>query len=289
MLEEENFELNEKIMKNDEELDKFNLRLEQLIFSIELNKQEALFTNKAKKQLYENMNIVETLVYELTLCNNENFQKIKKCEENLIDLAIQKQTVYEELFQMKELNLFLEDEARELRNEVEQMKVNQNSFDEQRNDKYFNEHPLKNPNELYSIEEIDDDPSVEPTSSKADILPVNDYNVDYEGTGFDKLNDETDSTKIDVSVQVNINMHKEEDSPPSNEMECEDENITIDSQKEIINEYQMHIEQLNNENSKLKCSLNDKSILVERIHCEMDALLEKIETINQELNEKRMI
>ncbi|GIY85960.1 GRIP and coiled-coil domain-containing protein 2 [Caerostris darwini] len=286
MLEEENFELNEKITKNDEELDKFNLRLEQLIVSIELNKQEALFTNKTKKQLYENMNIIETRVHELILCNNENFQKIKKFEENLNDLAIQKQTVYEELFQMKELNLFLEDEARELRNEVEQMKVNQNSFDDQRNDNYFNEHPLKNSNELYSIEEIDDDPSVEPTSSKADILPVNDYNVDYEGTGFDKLNDKTDSTKIDVSVQVNINMHKEEDSLPSNEMECEDENIIIDSQKEIINEYQIHIEQLNNENSKLKCSLNDKSILVERIHCEMDALLEKIETINQELNEK---
>ncbi|GFY52063.1 GRIP and coiled-coil domain-containing protein 2 [Trichonephila inaurata madagascariensis] len=298
-LEKQNYELSEKMRKQIEEFEEFNVQLEQVTTCIEeaIQQKSAVDTNRNKKQLNENMTLMRTYLDNLLLIYDDNWLKIKTLEDNLNDLLFQKQTADEELFQMKELNQFLEDEVRELRSEVEQFKINQNSYDEQCDDPYYEDQHLKSPNELYSIEEIDEkfvqnDPLSELSPPTMMYSSTDVHDTISTENSCDEIHAENNKgapNKVDVSVQVEIKLTefstKDIDNLsviPSNEY-CD---AKKDKGFENVDEYKSIIEQLNDEKSKLKCLLDDKSLLVEKIHCEMDSLLEKIETLNVELYEK---
>ncbi|CAL1276090.1 unnamed protein product [Larinioides sclopetarius] len=293
-LEKQNFEVSEKLKKKYEELNEFNSQLALLIIKIKEALQHKYNTNssspkKSEKQLSENMNLFKLLLADLIVTCENNSLKVKSLEDTLNDLLIKKQAVDEELLQIKELNQFLEDEARELRNEVEQIKTDHNSIFERTNDSYCGD--PRSPNELYSIEEIDDDPPVDLVSSEISEPTVQQHCTDAEGKADDKINSENPavtSTKVNISIQVNIPNDNSDDSVFHNivtsKTEEQDNKSNIDISQNLKNvcEYKLVIEQLEAENSSLTGSLNAKIALIERIHSELDTQLEKVEELTKE-------
>ncbi|GFT54440.1 GRIP and coiled-coil domain-containing protein 2 [Nephila pilipes] len=295
VLEKQNHELSEKVKGKVEELVEFNYQLEQIIICVEkgLNQKSVAVSNRTKNQLKENVDLLRILLDDLLICNDNNLLKTKTLEDNLNDLLIEKQAADEDLFQIKELNQFLEDEIRELRSEVEQFKINKNCYDGQCSDPYYEDQHLKSPNELYSIEEIDEkfvqnDTLPEFSPSQIPLLCTDGYDTNLTENSHGKIHAENIKdvpNKADASIQVEIK-EIEEVGCLLTLRNNEDYDAKKDEDIRNTDEYKSIIEQLNDEKATLKCSLDDKSILVEKIHCEMDSLLEKIETLNVELHEK---
>ncbi|GBM29832.1 GRIP and coiled-coil domain-containing protein 2 [Araneus ventricosus] len=291
-LEKQNFEISEKLKKKCEELNEFNFQFELLVIKIKEALQHKYKTNsssprKAEEQLSENMNLFKILLADLIVSCNDNSLKVKTLEDTLNDLLFKKQAVDEELLQMKELNQFLEDEARELRNEVEQIKTERNSLFQPPDDSYCRDQCPRSPNELYSIEEIDDDPPVDLVSSEISESTTQQHCTDVEGKEDDEISSENSaitSTKVDISVQANIPDDKSDVYTLPSKREEQDNKSDIDHSwnLESICECKSVIEQLETENSSLTDSLNAKSTLIERIHSELDAQLEKVEELTKE-------
>ncbi|XP_055941419.1 GRIP and coiled-coil domain-containing protein 2-like [Argiope bruennichi] len=292
-LEKQNFEVSEKLRKKCEELDEFNSQLELLITKIKEVLHHKCSINspsrrKAEKQKLENIYLIKILLEDLIKANDNNSLKIKNLEDTLNDILIKKHAVEEELLQIKELNQFLEDEARELRNEVEQMKIDRNSLLEPIDDNYCRDQCLRSPNELYSIEEIDDDLLVDPVSPETSESTVQQHCTDTELTMQNvKLNSENSTgtyTKIDISVQVNILDDKNIDNTLLSKNEELDDKFSSEVSQKLKSACSCKsiIEQMEIENSSLKDSLNAKSALVERIHSELDAQLGKVEELTEE-------
>ncbi|KAG8197140.1 hypothetical protein JTE90_011303 [Oedothorax gibbosus] len=258
-LEKQNYELSEKLESRCKELDDVNFQIELLTIGIKQGvRQKTVNPNKAEKPLTENISMLKTLVDDLVILSNSNAIKSKEVEIDMEDLFVQKQALEDELFQMRELNQFLEDEIKELRSEVEHLKTPQSSVNVY--------HHVKSA-ELYSIEEIDE------KSIPADV--VDGMSSDEAISASQSIDNEKASSKVLSSEET----HKTKDHTHSSAVTSEHETI------EAI-DYQLLVEQLKTENLDLKSTLNDKSKLVDGIHCQMDSLLEKIETANLELKNK---
>ncbi|KFM73437.1 GRIP and coiled-coil domain-containing protein 2, partial [Stegodyphus mimosarum] len=296
LVEKQNLELSEKLDKKCAELNEFNLQLELLIIGIKqgVRQKTTASSYQTERELTENMGQLKLLLDDLLVRCNSNAIKVQTLESDIENILIQKQNIEDELMQLRELNQFLEDEARELRDEVEQLKcvskIDEENYESPEIccDASFE----KCAPELYSIEEINeyDDKSFNLSEMENDNLKS--FPVDSEA------NTNMVGSKIrnclvqHVSVQV---------CDPLSSSKYEDasdiiENISSNHQRSLEEELQMTvkelkekekiIEMLTDDSNNLKSLLNDKSNLVERIHCEMDSLLSKIEELTVELQEK---
>ncbi|XP_035208937.1 GRIP and coiled-coil domain-containing protein 2-like [Stegodyphus dumicola] len=299
LVEKQNLELSEKLDKKCAELNEFNLQLELLIIGIKqgVRQKTTASSYQTERELTENMAQLKLLLDDLLVRCNSNAIKVQTLESDIENILIQKQNIEDELMQIRELNYFLEHEARELRDEVEQLKcVSKMDAENYESPEIWCDASFQKCSpELYSIEEINeyDDKSFNLNEVENDNTKP--FSVDSE------VNTDVAESKIQnclvqhVSVQVGdpLSSSKYEDTFHLSDI---NENISSNHQTNMEEKLQITvkelkdkekiIETLTDDTNNLKSLLNDKSNLVERIHCEMDSLLSKIEELTVELHEK---
>ncbi|XP_054724854.1 GRIP and coiled-coil domain-containing protein 2-like [Uloborus diversus] len=279
IIEKHNSELSEKFDKKCAELNDFNLQLELLVIAIKQGvRQKISTTYRTENELTENMNLLKSLLDDLVSRSNNNALKLKTMESDLDDVVAQKSSLEEELIQLKELNQFLEDEALELKDEVEQLKSNLKEIGnpEMLHKKY------ETSSELYSIEE---DNELEDKIVVSDAPLDNDAdNENVSSVTTENILPYGNKSLCNASTEVCIVLN---DLATQTDSYSEMKNVdTEDALNEDVLDDKLSPKKLLEENIVLKDTICDKSKLVERIHCEMDSLLTKVEELTNELQEK---
>lgn len=251
------------------ELNDYNLQLELLVIGVKqgVRQKTPTATYQTENKLEENVSLLKEFVDDLVMRSNSHVSKIKNLESNF---AMEKKKLEDELLQLKELNQFLEVENREFNNEVKKLKKILND------NKYYRENYQRSP-ELYSIDEsseIEEKPDI-------DENLITEVTLHQEDAVLCNYSTQTTLSTNDFSVQVELDWY----SLSKNDKVCDFADAVIQTD-EKVEDNMLLIEQLKEENQSLIKTINEKSVLVEQIHYQMDSLFTKVEELSVELQEK---